>query len=263
MGAAGTVGHVSVYPRRSDAERRRLAATFDSAAELYDSVRPNFAAAALDWVLPDTCRRVLDLGAGTGKLTETVLRRGLDVIAVDPSPNMLDRLRARLPDVDARVGTAEHLDLPDASVDAVVVGSAFHWFDRPAADLEIARVLRNGGTVGLLWNRRDPSFAPWRVFHRADRSRAHPQPSYGRDVTMPTEWFGPIERQEFPHSQRIAPEQIADLLASRSYVIAMDEPARTELLDRVRDSIRTHPDLVGRSEVDAPYLTTAVRARRL
>ncbi|MGI8879403.1 MAG: class I SAM-dependent methyltransferase [Jatrophihabitans sp.] len=250
-------------PIHSDADRRRLAATFDSAAELYDSVRPDFAAAALGWVLPDRCRWVLDLGAGTGKLTELVVRRGLDVIAVDPSPNMLARLRARLPDVDARVGSAERIDLPDGSVDAVVVGSAFHWFDRPAADLEIARVLRSGGTVGLLWNRRDPSFAPWQVFDRADRARAHPQPSHGRDVTMAAEWFGPTKRREFPHSQRIAPQQIVDLLASRSYVIAMDEPARVELLDRVRESIRTHPDLIGRTEVDAPYLTTALRAHRL
>lgn len=256
-------GHGPERPGRRDADRKRLAASFDSAAELYDAVRPGFAEAALSWVLPEHCERVLDLGAGTGKLTELVAARGLAVVAIDPAPNMLAKLRARLPAVDARVGTAEHIDVPDSSIDAVVVGSAFHWFDRPAADAEIARVLRPGGRVGLLWNRRDPSFAPWQVFDAADRSRAHPIPSYGRDVTMTADWFAPTERREFAHSQRIAPAQIGDLLASRSYVIAMDEPDRSELLEAVREQLRVHPDLVGRTEVDAPYLTTAVRARRL
>src|SRR5215467_12747417 len=102
----------------SDGDRRRLGATFDSVAGLYEQARPGYADAALDWTLPDTARRVLDLGAGTGKLTAALVARGLDVVAVEPSPAMLAQLTARLSTVDARLGTAERTGLPERDVDA-------------------------------------------------------------------------------------------------------------------------------------------------
>lgn len=159
-----------------DRTRTRLAATFDGAAELYERVRPGFAPAALDWVLPDRARRVLDLGAGTGKLTEALVARGLEVVAVDPSPNMLAQLRFKLPGVDARVATSEATGLADGEVDAIVVGSAFHWFARPDAEREMARILRPGGVVGLLWNQRDPSSSTVRAFHQAQAHATETRP---------------------------------------------------------------------------------------
>ncbi len=245
----------------TDAERRRLGATFDSAADLYDRVRPDFPAEALDWVLPGDARQVLDLGAGTGKLTAALVERGLDVVAVDPSPNMLAQLRAKLPGVDARVGVAEHIELPDASVDAIVVGSAFHWFARPAADAEIARVLRPGGAVGLLWNLRDPSAVESRVFVEAQSGPAPPAGSATAGSSSTRAGSARHERGEFAHGQSLSPQELVDLVASRSYVIAMDEPERARLLERVRRVTREHPGLAGRETFRLPYTTIVLRAR--
>jgi ubiquinone/menaquinone biosynthesis C-methylase UbiE len=240
--------------------RIELATTFDRAAELYDRVRPGFAASALEWVLPVGARRVLDLGAGTGKLTEALVARGLDVVAIDPAPNMLARLRDKLPDVDARVATSEATGLPDGDVDAVVVGSAFHWFARPDAEREMARVLRPGGVVGLLWNLRDPASPTVRAFHEAQAHATETMPGEHADVTLDPRWFGPTQHRQFPHTQELAPDQLVELVASRSYVIAMAEPERTHLLDRVRRFVDTSPALAGRATFDLPYLTLVRRA---
>jgi ubiquinone/menaquinone biosynthesis C-methylase UbiE len=242
--------------------RIELAATFDRAAELYDRVRPGFAESALEWVLPVGARRVLDLGAGTGKLTEALVARGLDVVAIDPAPNMLARLRDKLPDVDARVATSEATGLPDGDVDAVVVGSAFHWFARPGAEREMARVLRPGGVVGLLWNLRDPASPTVRAFHEAQAHATETMPDEHADVTLDPRWFGPTQHRQFPHTQTLRPEQLVELVASRSYVIAMAEPERTHLLDRVRRFVDTSPALAGRATFDLPYLTVVRRAAR-
>jgi SAM-dependent methyltransferase len=243
-----------------DGTRIALAATFDRAAELYDRVRPGFAAAALDWVLPAGARRVLDLGAGTGKLTAALVARGLDVVAIDPAPNMLARLQANLPDVDARVATSEATGLPDADVDAVVVGSAFHWFARPDAEREMARVLRPDGVVGLLWNLRDPTSATVQAFQEAQTHATETMPSEHAEVTLDPRWFGPTQYREFRHTQTMPPGQLVELVASRSYVIAMAEPERSQLLDRVRRVVASSPALAGRDTFDLPYLTVVRRA---
>ena len=243
-----------------DQTRIELAATFDRAAELYDRVRPGFAASALDWALPTGTRRVLDLGAGTGKLTVALVARGSDVVALDPSPNMLAVLRAKLPGVDARVATAEATGLPDAHVDAIVVGSAFHWFARPDAEQEMARVLRPGGVVALMWNLRDPASATVQAFHQAQAHARETMPGEHSDVTLDRRWFGPTQHRQFPHFQTLRPGQLVELVASRSYVIAMAEPERTQLLDRVRRFVATSPALAGRETVELPYLTVVRRA---
>jgi len=125
--------------------------TFGAVAADYAEHRPGYPAAAVEWALgPAPGRKVLDLGAGTGKLTEAL--GAYDVVGVEPDPEMLAQLRADLPSVDAREGSAEAIPLPDASVDAVLVGQAIHWFDMDRAVPEIARVLRPGGVLAGLWN---------------------------------------------------------------------------------------------------------------
>ena len=245
--------------RLSDSERRRLAASFDSAADLYERARPGFPAAAIDWVLPARARRVLDLGAGTGKLTQSLVERGLEVVAVDPAPSMLAQLAAKLPAVEVRIGRAEASGLPDADVDAVLVASAYHWFDRPAADAEIARVLRPGGTVGLLWNRRDPASSLRAAFDDARDSSTVPEQGDEADTVLDGRWFTPTERGEFRHSQTVTVQGLVDLVASRSYVIAMAEPLRTSLLERIR---RLGEAEATAGVVEVPYLTIALRAQR-
>ncbi len=115
-------------------------------------------------------RDVLDLGAGTGKLTTRLVERGLDVIAVDPIAEMLDVLRATLPDTPALLGTAEQIPLRDNSVDAVLVAQAWHWFDPERAVAEVARVLRPGGRLGLVWNIRDERLGWVKEFGRDRRA---------------------------------------------------------------------------------------------
>jgi SAM-dependent methyltransferase len=142
------------------------AQAFGAVAAAYDAGRPTFPADALTWVLGPGRLQVLDLGAGTGKLTEVAAGLGHDVIAVDPSEEML-ALCGRVRGVETLLGTAEAIPLAHGSVDAVLVGQAFHWFDHARALPEIARVLRPNGALGLLWNHFD-TVVPWvRRLHRA------------------------------------------------------------------------------------------------
>ena len=133
--------------------------SFDSVAEQYERARPEYADDAVDWALEQLGlrqgSRVLDLAAGTGKLTRQLVARGLDVVAVEPGDEMRGVLERVLPGVESLAGTAEEIPLEDSSVDGVTVGQAFHWFDRDRALAEIRRVLGPGGGLALLWNRWD------------------------------------------------------------------------------------------------------------
>ena len=134
-------------------ERLLHGSSFGAAAAAYAEHRPDYAQAAVRWALePAPGPRVLDLGAGTGKLTATLVALGADVVAVEPDPAMLAELRRALPAVRALPGSAEAIPLPDASVDAVLAGNAMHWFDMAVAGPEIARVLAPGGILAGLWN---------------------------------------------------------------------------------------------------------------
>ena len=128
-------------------DRDDRAASFDRAAAVYQATRPSYPDDAVRWSVPAQARDVLDLAAGTGKLTERLVALGWHVVAVEPSDAMRAELTAALPAVEAFPGTAERMSLPDASVDAVTIAQAWHWVDPPAASAEIARVLRPGGQV--------------------------------------------------------------------------------------------------------------------
>ena len=134
-------------------DERLLASSFGAAAAAYAQHRPDYAHDAVRWALqPAPGLRVLDLGAGTGKLTATFVAAGADVVAVEPDAAMLAELRSALPQVSALPGSAESIPLPDAAVDAVLAGNAMHWFDMAVAGPEIARVLAPNGVLAGLWN---------------------------------------------------------------------------------------------------------------
>ena len=257
---------MSAQDEFGDDQRRRLRLRFGAVADTYDRGRPGYAAAAVDWAL-DGRRRVVDLGAGTGKLTAALVARGADVTAVEPSEQMLAVLRSNLPEVDARVGSGEVTGLPDDAVDAVVIASALHWFDRPAADREIARILRPGGIVGVFRNQRDTS-VPWvaaleeLIAGRTDVRQVQ-RSELSRQAPLDAALFGPPRRGEFPFRQLVDAELLVDLFASRSYVIDLDDSPRAELLDEIHDFARTHPDLAGQDEFDLPYLTVVMRQQLL
>lgn len=241
-------------------DRARHAAAFTHHADDYAAVRPGYPPAAVDLLLPAGARDVLDLGAGTGKLTTGLVARGLRVVAVEPSAAMRAELAATLPGADVREGTAERTGLPDASVDVVTVAQAWHWFDEAAAAAEVARVLRPGGTLAVLWNDRDED-VPW-VAAYGELLHAGGRPRLARDVEpAPHAAFTPWQRRTVRWTNTLTPEQLVTLAGTRSYALVLDADARAELLGTVRDLVTTHPDLAGREHVDVPYVTRVYTAR--
>jgi SAM-dependent methyltransferase len=235
--------------------RQQRSLSFGAGAAAYERGRPSYPPEAIDWLLPADARDVLDLGAGTGKLTTRLVERGLGVVAVDPIPEMLELLSSSLPDTPALLGTAEEIPLPDDSVDAVLVAQAWHWFDRELAAKEIARVLRPGGRLGLVWNTRDERLG-W--VKELGRIIGHDDAD-DNEVTLP-EPFTNLERHQVEWTNYLTPQALIDLVASRSYCITSPENVRTRTLDQVRELLGTHPALANTNGLALPYVTVGIRA---
>ncbi len=201
-------------------------------------------------------RDVLDLGAGTGKLTTRLVERGLSVVAVDPIPEMLEVLSTSLPDTPALLGTAEEIPLPDDSVDAVLVAQAWHWFDPTRAVSEVVRVLRPGGRLGLVWNTRDERMG-W--VRELGSIIGHEDDPFSNRVTLPDPFVG-VERNQVEWTSYLTPQALIDLVASRSYCITSPDHVRTRTLDEVRQLLATHPALANSTGLALPYVTVCIRA---
>lgn len=234
------------------------AASFGAAAEAYHRGRPGYPRALVDSMIPRGAKRVLDLGAGTGKLTTLLVDMGLEVVAVEPDAALREQLAVLAPTAAVRAGSAEKIPLGDASVDAVVVAQAWHWFDADAAAREIARVLVPSGTLSLVWNIRDES-EPWVAELGA---LMHRHGSQDIDTAaVPGAPFGDPEQLEIRWRHTTTHAGILDMVASRSYVIALPEPERAALLEDVRQLLSTHPDLANPEEIAMPYITRCTRVR--
>ncbi|GJF08581.1 SAM-dependent methyltransferase [Mycolicibacterium cyprinidarum] len=234
-------------------EQRSL--SFGAEAAAYERGRPSYPPEAIDWLLPAGVRDVLDLGAGTGKLTTRLVERGLEVIAVDPIAEMLELLSTSLPGTPALLGTAEEIPLPDDSVDAVLVAQAWHWFDPQRAIQEVSRVLRPGGRLGLVWNTRDERMG-W--VKDLGQIIGHDD-AHGHTAELPTP-FTDIERHQVEWTSYLTPQALIDLVASRSYCITSPERVRVRTLDRVRELLAEHPALANVSGLALPYITVCIRA---
>lgn len=239
--------------------RRAQASSFGAAAAAYEASRPGYPAAALDWLLPAGARRVLDLGAGTGKLTRLLLDRGLEVTAVEPSSGMREQLGWAVPGAVVLPGSAEGIPLPDASVDAVLVAQAWHWVDPARALPEVARVLVPGGRLGLVWNIRDTR-EPWAAAFEAILHR-HTVQVTDTAPDLPPPFTG-TERFEVGWAQTLSPAEMVQLVESRSYIITLPEQQRCDLLDEAADFVATDPALAGREQIEFPYITQCTRAHR-
>ncbi|HEX8754278.1 MAG TPA: class I SAM-dependent methyltransferase [Solirubrobacterales bacterium] len=235
------------------------ARSFGAAAGEYERSRPSYPEAAVDWLVPEGARDVLDLGAGTGKLTRLLAARGLATTAVEPLAEMRAVLAAALPEVRALEGSAEEIPLPDASVDAVLVAQAWHWVDEERALPEVARVLRPGGTLGLVWNLRDES-REWvrrltEVMHKSGAELA-----LEGEVTIGPP-FGPTEKLDVRWSRPMDLELLVEMVRSRSYVITAPKAERESILAGVRELVQSEPALAGGGGFDLPYVTHCFRAR--
>ncbi|MGW5718774.1 methyltransferase domain-containing protein [Amycolatopsis sp. NPDC003865] len=254
--------------------RRRYASSFGAAATAYAEHRPDYASDAVRWALEAaTGPRVLDLGAGTGKLTSTLIALGADVTAVEPDPAMLAELRRALPGVDALPGSAEAIPLPDASVDAVLAGNALHWFDMAVAGPEMARVLSPGGVLAGLWNVLDDRVAWVAGLERISGSAAiGPRDTFGNwraataGLHLPgvglAARFGSAEQAEFPHGQIRTADNLVATIATRAGVLVMPDQEREATLGRIRAFLASRPETTS-GKFPLPMLTGVLRVQRL
>jgi SAM-dependent methyltransferase len=236
-------------------ETRDHALSFAAVAEAYDRARPSYPVDAVSWLVGPSRATVVELGAGTGKLTELLVAAGHEVIATDPLPEMLAHLRSRVPAARAAVATAERIPVASQSADVVVCAQSFHWFHHELALPEIARVLRPGGVLALVWNARDEGI-PWvRKLGAIIGS-----PENLTDLAGPageSEHFGIMEHHEFRFWQSLRRDELFDLVRSRSYVALLDDSKRADLLARVGalyDDYGRGPD-----GMQLPYLTRCYR----
>ena len=224
---------------------------FERGADDYERARPSYPAAAVELIARE-CelgpgRTLCDLAAGTGKLTRLLVPTGAEVVAVEPVAAMRAQLVAAVPGVEVLDGTAESIPLSDASMDAVTVAQAFHWFDTDRALPEIRRVLRPGGTLVLIWNVRDETVEWVREFTEliVARGGGRPYTPYHQlgsgeamtadhdEVVRTSGLFGEVATAMFPNPQDVTLDDVVARAASTSFVSALDDEPRQALLDEV------------------------------
>jgi SAM-dependent methyltransferase len=240
---------------------------FGRQAGSYAKVRPAYPAAVMETLtslLPPTPDvHVCDLAAGTGILTRQLLDSGYRVTAVEPVGGMREELERQLAKagVDILDGTAEHLPLDDRSVDAVTVGQAFHWFDPQPALTDIARVLKPGGVLLMVWNARDENVDWMRQWGDlvADLGGGRPYQDHREllweDVVAESGLLTPLEHLEVPQGQTGTPELVIERTRSTSFIAALPPERHQHALDAVAQLLATHPDTRGRDQITIPYNT--------
>ena len=233
------------------------ARSFDLVADAYDRARPSYPDDALAAVLRDApdAPHVVELGAGTGKLTEKLLARGAKVTATDPSEAMLGLLRRRAPDARVLAGTAERVPLGNRSADLVVAAQAFCWFDADRALREVARVLRPGGSFAVVWSARDERI-PWvrRLGRLIGTAPETQDPTTAIDETG---MFAAVERSTCRFWQPLDQDSLRDLVVSRSRVAVMADVERDRLLRKVEELYEEYGR--GHDGMLLPYVTTVCR----
>jgi len=249
---------------------RAAAEGYSRGADTYVRGRPDFPPAALDWLRDELGlqpgRTAIDLGAGTGKFTRLLMKTGARVVAIEPVAAMRNRLVGELPGVTALPGQAQHMPLPDSSADAVICAQSFHWFANAESLAEIRRILKPGGVLGLIWNVRDQSvhWVARLTLLMAPHEGDAPRYDHGEwRRVFPAAGFDALRERSFPHEHVGAPEQvIVERVASVSFIAALDQATRTQVLDQVRALIDSTPALARRATVAMPYVTRAWWCRR-
>ena len=231
--------------------------------DAYERGRPGYPLDAALWLTPEASGLVVEVGAGTGKLTRALAGAGRHVLAVEPDERMRAVLDAlSLPGVESVSGSAESVPLEDQAACAVVSGSSFHWFDLDAALCEAARLLVPGGTLAFAWNRPDHSVA-W--VRRMSEAMRRGQPWRGNrpwaELVAATGLFEPLEQAGFPHVLALSVNAIGDYVRSYSRVGMLPEPEREAAIAQVRSSLRAEPGLEAAEVLEMPFVVTAYRTR--
>jgi SAM-dependent methyltransferase len=279
-------------------EWAKRGSSFGAVAAEYAQFRPDYPADAVRWCVAPVGRdigslRLLDLGAGTGKLTALLTALGADVTAVEPDQAMLGELRRALPSVRALPGSAEQIPLADASVDAVLCGQSLHWFNLERALPEIARVLVPGGTLAGLWNSDDDRVAWVAGLQKAAEGAASPSLSRRRQeaASFSTDQFSgarsgagqpgavqpgavqpgavqpggvlfsPAERAEFANAQLLTADRLVAVIGTHSQILVMEPGPRASLLARIRAYLTSRPE-TAEGEFELPMVTSVIRAVR-
>ena len=246
------------------------AAGFTAGAVAYAEGRPEYPSEIEVWLQENlelgSGKTVLDLGAGTGKFSRSLLATGASVIAVEPVQAMLEQLRRQYPQMDAMSGSAEAIPLADASVDAVVCAQAFHWFATSEALREIHRVLKPGGKLGLVWNIRDDR-VPWvaalsRLMAPLERDVPRFQSQRWRKV-FPAAGFGPLSEKHFLNRHTGSPDKvIVDRILSVSFMAALPPDQQEQVKSQIAKIISNSAELAGQAQVTFPYETLAFACTR-
>ncbi len=245
---------------------------FDSAAALYEAARPGYPRLVIDRLIeglsltPDSL--LVDVAAGTGKLTRLLAERDTNPIALEPVLGMRSELRRTAPEIPIVAAMAEALPFRTASIDAVTVAQAFHWFDNPTSHHQLARVIRPGGKLALLWNARDRQVAwvdaIWSIMDRIERHapwRNHESARSANGRTIPG--FSAFERSEFVHDHEVTREQVIQRIASVSHVAILPEKQHSAVLEEVASILDTNPDTRGKPTLAITYRVDCFMAERL
>lgn len=232
------------------------ALSFASVADAYDRARPSYPLQAAEWLTGRIPSTVVELGAGTGKFTDLLVRLGHDVLATDPLDEMLGHLRLRHPELRVATAPAEQIPAATRSVDTVVAAQSFHWFDAERALREVARVLKPEGRIALVWNHRDER-VPW-VRKLGELISTQDQDVDPSDVLVGSRLFGYVEETTFRHWQPLRRADLRDLALSRSNVAVLDPSAQERVLrkvDELFDAYHRGPD-----GLLLPYVARCYRA---
>lgn len=245
------------------------AAGFNDPAD-YEAARPSYPTDAVAWFVSELGlapgRQVCDVAAGTGKLTRLLVPTGANLCALEPVAGMRSTFRGVVHDVPLVAGTAEALPFGDASLDATVVAQAWHWFDHDRAGAEMARVIRPGGNLGLVWNARDRTVGwvdeIWAIMDRVEKRAPWRDHEHWRESARALPDFAPMQTAEFRHTQALTPEQVVQRVASVSHVAVLPDADRASVLEEVRSVIAHNADTRDRGAVELPYRVDCLAYRR-
>lgn len=235
-------------------------------AEEYERARPLYPQGLVDTMLQTLgltgdrgLLRVLELAAGTGKFTRSLVSAGLETVATEPLPQMFSELRANLPEVPVVASTAESIPFGSDTFDVVVAAQAFHWFDPKVAHAECARVLRPGGGLALIWNVRDDSY-PWIADLKElidkwdDQIPRHEHRAWDEDAAA-HHGFASLGRIDVVNLQPMDLGRLVERVVSTSFIATLDEETRKQVIEQVESLVNTHPDLAGKQSFMFPYRT--------